>query len=45
MSLFGMSFPFLPPSCGVCSKWGHHEKDCHLEIPVEILKKPQEKEQ
>lgn len=45
MSLFGMSFPFLPLSCGVCSKWGHNEKDCQLEIPVEILKKPHEKEQ
>ena len=41
----GVKFPWLPPCCKVCSKWGHNEKDCHVECEVVILKKPQAEEQ
>ena len=35
-------YPWLPPRCGVCAKWGHTEKDCHADRPVVILKKMSE---
>ncbi|KAG2275398.1 hypothetical protein Bca52824_057953 [Brassica carinata] len=41
----GVKFPWLPPCCNVFSKWGHNEKDCHVEREVVILKKPQVEEQ
>ncbi|KAG2275831.1 hypothetical protein Bca4012_044042 [Brassica carinata] len=24
-----ISYPWLPPRCSLCSKWGHNSKDCH----------------
>ncbi|RID62873.1 hypothetical protein BRARA_E01915 [Brassica rapa] len=24
-----ISYPWLPPWCSLCSKWGHNSKDCH----------------
>lgn len=32
-----VSYPWLPPHCNVCSKWGHGVKDCQLSKNVTIL--------
>lgn len=41
----GVNFPWLPPCCSVCSKWGHNEKDCHEKQEVVILKRPEMEKQ
>lgn len=43
--IVGISFPWLPPCCNGCSKWGHNERDCQDKRTVEILRKPQEQKQ
>lgn len=29
-----VSYPWLPPHCALCSKWGHHTKDCSMKISI-----------
>uniref|UniRef100_A0A0D3CAS6 DUF4283 domain-containing protein n=1 Tax=Brassica oleracea var. oleracea TaxID=109376 RepID=A0A0D3CAS6_BRAOL len=39
----GVNFPWLPPRCTVCRKWGHKAQDCTGK-EVKLLKKPEEEE-
>lgn len=32
-------YPWLPPCCSLCSKWGHTFKDCQEQGSVAILKR------
>lgn len=38
-------YPWLPPCCNVCHKWGHIDKECRVEKPMVILKRSQEGKQ
>lgn len=40
-----VSYPWLPPACARCAKWGHNEKDCQVEKIFTILEKTQEDSQ
>lgn len=39
----GVTYPWLPPRCFLCHKWGHISKDCQ-NAPVDILKKTTEED-
>ena len=39
-----VNYPWLPPRCDLCSKWGHLAKECKESMSVVILKCPQEDE-
>lgn len=33
--LVSISYPWLPPRCSACKKWGHKEKDCSAPKPMQ----------
>lgn len=35
-----VSYPWLPPRCNGCSKWGHKEEGCNASKPKTILTQP-----
>uniref|UniRef100_A0A0D3AH44 Uncharacterized protein n=2 Tax=Brassica TaxID=3705 RepID=A0A0D3AH44_BRAOL len=34
-----VSYPWLPPCCGNCTKWGHTDKDCQVVKTLAILQR------
>lgn len=35
-----VAYPWLPPKCVVCHKWGHVAKACNQQVKVQLLQRP-----